>query len=341
MNIAEKKKKKNRRIIGIILVCITVGFLGYQVFNDPDNFWAIFNESHKELLLVLLGLQFLSFALNALTANLFLRYVGQKIPLKESLEVSVMNELGNHVMPIAGGSVTSYIAYRRLGLPSHAIIFFESTSSVLLFLQYSLFFVFGALAVPRSYLSLIPRLALLVLSLGIGALIALIFFLTRKENVHLLRRFIVKTVKFFSLIFPLETNEEELDKKLEQGGKEIRNNFSLFFSQKNRAVTTFILFSVYFFVDILMLFISFRAFDIYLSIPLISLGLLLSLLLSIITLFPGQPGVTETSLVIIFSAFGVPAHNAVLAALSFRIFSYWIWLPLSMFFAVGHKKRTI
>lgn len=336
-----EKQKKVRRVIGVTLVIITIGFLGFQVFRDPENFWAIFYESNKKLLLLLFGLQCVSFTINAFTANLLLRYVGIRIPLKDSAEISVMNELGNHVMPIAGGSVASYLAYRRLGLSTPSIVFFESTSSVLLFLQYSLFFIFGALAVPRSYLSLVPRLALLVLSIGVGGLFALAFFLTRKENSHLLRRFIVKAIGFFALIFPLEVSEQELDQKIEQSGKDIRNNFSLFFSKKSRAGVTFFLFSVYFFIDILMLLVAFRAFDVVLSLPLISLGLLLSLLISIVTLFPGQPGVTETSLVIIFTAFGIPAHNAVLAALSFRIFSYWMWLPLSMYFVVSHKKRGL
>jgi len=338
---AQINKHRNRKIAGIILATITLSFLAFKVLRDPSDVSDFFEKSDTTLLLVLFLLQCASFTLNAITANLLLMYVGQKIKLLESIKVSVMNKLGNKILPLVGGSVSSFVAYRRLGLPSSSIIFTEIVSSALLFLQYFLFFSFGAIAVPRSYLSLVPRLALLVISLGVGVITAFIFFLSRKENSALLRKFIVKAIHFISLFFPIRIDREELDSKIELGGQEVRRDFSLFFSHKKRAFFIFFLFSVYFFIDVSMLAVAFHAFGVSLSIPLASLGLLLSLMLSLLTLFPGQPGVTETSLVLVFTSFGIPAHSAILATLAFRVITYWMWLPLSMYFAVAHKKKEI
>jgi uncharacterized protein (TIRG00374 family) len=67
-------------------------------------------------------------------------------------------------------------------------------------------------------------------------------------------------------------------------------------------------------------------------------GYTVSLVLTIASLAPETPGVVEGSMAIVFSGLGFPAHITVLSILLFRIFSYWLPLPLGIVAYFKMKK---
>lgn len=334
-----RHKKTSRKIVGICFITLSVSFLVYQILKNPNDIGELLIQTNPLILLLLLALQVASFFLNAFSANRLLSFVGESPGLKNNLRVSVMNEMGNHLMPVAGGSITSYIGYSRIGLPTPAIIFLETATSGLLLSQYILYFFLSVLIIPRSYLALIPKLAILTILTTASVLIVVwyIFATTRKK--HTMKKLIAKCVHMLGYIFPIDIDEKDIDAKMEEAGKKIVENFSLFFSQKGGALLVFCVTALYFAIDVLMLKLSFSAFGYTLSPALVTFGMLVSLLLSVATLFPGHPGVTETSFVLIFSALGVPAQVGILAAVLYRITSYWIWMPLSVYLVIHKAKR--
>jgi len=58
-------------------------------------------------------------------------------------------------------------------------------------------------------------------------------------------------------------------------------------------------------------------------------------------LIPGIPGVMEASLMMVFIKIGLPAHIVLFASLLFRIFSYWLPLPIGVFSYWRLKKNDI
>jgi uncharacterized protein (TIRG00374 family) len=251
-----------------------------------------------------------------------------------------MNEFGNKIMPIAGGSITSYIAYKRLKLSISSIIFLETAWVVLLFSQYVIFFILSALIIPHNYISLIPKVALLIFSVAVIGAIFLWYFLIKKNKGALLHRIIEKIIHVIRYVIPFAFEEDDVTSKIVSGINKLEENFPLFFAQGKRAAAVFFLFTIYFLLDITMLYISFLAFGTSVPYALVIFGYLLSLLLSLLTLIPGQPGVTEASLVLIFSAFGIESHNAILATLLFRLVSYWIWVPIGIYLTFSKHKEA-
>lgn len=334
-----RHKKTSRKIVGICFITISVSFLLYQILRNPSDIGELLSKTNTSILLLLILLQIASFFLNAFSANRLLSFVGESPGLKNNLKISVMNEMGNHLMPVAGGSITSYIGYSRIGLPTPAIIFLETATSGLLLSQYLLYFFVSVLIIPHSYLALVPKLALLTIVTSLSLLIIAwyVFVATRKKNI--MKRFIAKFVHLLGYVFPIDIDEKDIDTKMEEAGKKIVENFSLFFAQRSGALLVFCVTALYFAIDVAMLKLSFFAFGYTLSPALVAFGMLVSLLLSVATLFPGHPGVTETSFVLIFSALGVPARVGILAAVLYRVTSYWLWMPLSIYLVV-HKGKN-
>jgi uncharacterized protein (TIRG00374 family) len=335
-----KSKDTKRKIMSFILIIISIAFLSYIMLKDPKEIRSIFLESNKWLLLTVFALQILSFAVNAVTSNTLLDFVGEKTSLINNFKISIMNEFGNKIMPIAGGSITSYIAYKRLKLSISSIIFLETAWVVLLFSQYVIFFILSALIIPHNYISLIPKVALLIFSVAVIGAIFLWYFLIKKNKGALLHRIIEKIIHVIRYVIPFAFEEDDVTSKIVSGINKLEENFPLFFAQGKRAAAVFFLFTIYFLLDITMLYISFLAFGTSVPYALVIFGYLLSLLLSLLTLIPGQPGVTEASLVLIFSAFGIESHNAILATLLFRLVSYWIWVPIGIYLTFSKHNEA-
>ncbi len=333
------KRRSIRNIVTALLVISTLGFLAFEILDNPQDVSSLFNESDKKLVTILICLQVGGFLINAVISNLLLRIVHEKAKFAQNLKIAFMNEFGNRLLPIAGGSITSYIGYRRLGLSGSSIVFLETAWTGLNLAQYILFFLLSLVFVPKIFIDLVPKLSLLILLfvLAITATLWRLFFHKRKRAIA--KWIIIRGVKVLRLVFPVPFDERDLDQKIEESYRKIIDNFKLFFSDKRNALFIFLLNSVYFAVDVVMLYIAFLTFEYYVPLSLVAFGMILSLLLSLITMFPSQPGVTETLFVLTFNTLGVPLHVAILSSILFRLTSYWLWLPLSTYFVFNGKKN--
>lgn len=332
MSEREKHKQKwIRRGVGILFALVALAFLTWKVLTHPEETADLFSQSDKILLVSILLLQVFSFVLNALLSRQLLSFLGHRTAFRNNLKVAVANEFGNWVMPIAGGSITSFVVYRRIKIPPSVVVFLETAWGGLNLSQYILFFLLSVAIIPSHYLALVPRLALSTFALALCIIAGAWYFFIKKRGRNILKKTITKFVTFLKVILPLPISASEVGAKIEEGSKDIQENFSFFFSKPGKAAFVFLLSSSYFFLDLLMLNLSFRAFGVVLSPSLTAFGFIVAVLLSLITLFPGNPGVTETSMALIFSTLGVPLHTAIISILLFRIATYWIWIPLSTY----------
>lgn len=336
-----KKKTKQRitrKFIGAIFVVFSLGFLGYAIFTEPQQALALFQESNKKLVLGLLILQLMSFLVNAYLSNQLLTLTSERTNLKNNLRVSIMNEFGNNFMPIAGGSITSYIGYTRIGFAGPAVIFLETALNSLILAQYILFFSVSLFFIPQQYINMVPRLGLLalVIAVFVGAFIGYIFF--KKHGGAKFHKTLAKIVSSIGYIFPINFNKDDLGKNIEKGTNKILESFAIFFSRKDKAIYIIFLSAVYFSIDVIMLYLAFLTFGHHVPLALVTFGMILSLLLSVMTLFPGNPGVTEATFVFIFTTFGVPLKIAILAAILYRLTSYWVWMPLATYYMFKKQK---
>lgn len=342
MNSSDPLKRHHaRKIIGIFLAVIAFGFLIASGLKNPEQTASLFLESNKILILVILGFQVVSFGINAFISRQLLKFTGNKTSFSNNIQIAVANEFGNWVMPIAGGSITSYFVYKRIGIPTSVILFLETAGVLLNSFQYVVFFFLSVLILPFSVISLIPRIGLYVIAAAIVVIVGGWYFFSGKERLGQLKKLVFRIIRVIKKISPFKLNEQILSEKIEHGSATITDNFSYFFSKPRSTALIFFCSSMYFATDILMLNLSFQAFGFHTSLALTTFGLILSLLLSVLTLFPGSPGVTETSLILVFKTFGVPYHVALLSVFLFRLLSYWMWIPLSIYITFAGKKGEV
>lgn len=338
---AHNRKSLSRNVIGTFLIIVTIGFLVYQITSNPQDLSELFSKSDKSTVLFIIFLQLVSFAINAIISNALLTTTGEKVNFKNNLRISIMNEFGNRLMPIAGGSVTSYLGYSKLGLRTTSIVFMETALSSLTVTQYLLFFLGSLLYIPHSFMKAIPNIAFIGIIITLLCILSALLIVIKNRNKEFVKKGIIRFVRFISYILPIDIDEHDIDEKIMLGLHKVKVNFSLFFSQKINALTILVLSSLYLAVDITMLTLSFYAFGYPISFALVTFAMLVSLLLSILTLFPGNPGVTETSYVLIFNALGIPSKISILAVILFRLASYWVWLPLSTYFLVRNNSKKL
>jgi uncharacterized protein (TIRG00374 family) len=94
----------------------------------------------------------------------------------------------------------------------------------------------------------------------------------------------------------------------------------------------FALFSsfIFYLSDILTIYFAFVVFGFKPNIFLVIFGFTISFVLSFLTSIPYIPGIVESSLAVVFVNLGFPANVSILAALLFRLFSYWLPMPFGL-----------
>ena len=73
--------------------------------------------------------------------------------------------------------------------------------------------------------------------------------------------------------------------------------------------------------------------------PLVLLAFCAASLLTLVPVTPGGLGFVEAGLTATLALCGVPPGDAVLATFAYRLFTYWLPMPLGLAAGVVHRRR--
>jgi len=88
--------------------------------------------------------------------------------------------------------------------------------------------------------------------------------------------------------------------------------------------------ALFYLANIATLYFSFVVFGAWPDPFVIIFGYTVAIILSVFSLMPETPGIMEASLILIFGNLGFPLHIALFASLLYRVFAYWLPLPLGI-----------
>lgn len=328
--------------IGLIIVAVIVIYPEFkEVWRDVPR---LFGEANKLFLLFLFLFQGVGYLGNGWLCRALLDVAGFKISFKNTLRVAVLGVIGNHVAPLVGGTIVAWRAYKKLGVPSAIISFLVFSWTIFVWLVYFLFLLAGFLFLPERLLNagFLKNIFLILILLVLAS--AVIFLFLRKKYGRSPRFFyiILKPVFNFAvkIINLFRLKKIFAQKKFEKFISEFSQCFD-FLGQNKRKIPKLLLSSFLLCLgDVLTLYFSFLVFGFRPNPALLIFGYVLSLALTVFTLMPGAPGITEASLTAVFIKLGLPAHIVLFSVILYRIFSYWLLLPFGAYFYFSLKKKN-
>jgi uncharacterized protein (TIRG00374 family) len=97
---------------------------------------------------------------------------------------------------------------------------------------------------------------------------------------------------------------------------------------------------LFYLANIATIYFSFVVFGVWPDPFVIIFGYTVAMILSIFSLMPETPGIMEASLILVFVNLGFPTHVALFASLLYRLFAYWLPLPLGIVSYFRLKKAS-
>jgi len=327
-----------RYFISVIFLIIAFFVISKEFKGNYYNIPLLFKEADKFIIFFLFIFQGINYAGDGLLSQTLLNIAGFKVRLQDALKVAISGVVGNHVAPFIGGTIVTYYSYKKLGVPVAIISFLVSVWTIFVWSTYILFFLLSLLFLPNLFFKFVSPKIIFVILIALILILFIGFTLFRERG-----KYLIGILKIFSN--PINIIIKIFNKKglfnLEKFKKFISDfHQSFFFLSKNKnKIPQLLFFSLlFYFGDILTLYFSFLVFGFHPNFAMLIFGYSLSLILTIVTLVPGAPGVMEASLIVIFIGFGFPAHIVLFSSLLFRLFSYWLPLPFGILSYLRLKK---
>jgi len=329
-----------RYFLTIILIIIAVFFVYPKFKSVYYDIPMLLREANKSLLFFLVIFQGINYLGDAWLAQTLLTIANFKVGFKNTLKVAILGVIGNHVAPFVGGTVVTYYFYKKLNVPAAIISFLVFAWTLFIWMVSFFLFLVSLMFLPNLFFSLVSLRDLLIIFIIIIAISLLCYVFFRKKSKHLIWLFGIfsKLANQIGLFF----NKRNIFKP-----KFFEKFISDFYYcldlllKNEREIPKLIISSLMFYLgDIATLYFSFLVFGYHANIALLIFGYTISIVLTVFTLMPGAPGVMEASLMMVFIKLGFPVHVVLFASVLFRLFSYWLPLPIGLFSYLRLKKEN-
>lgn len=325
-----------RYLLGTLFIVITVWIIYPKLAASAENIPLLFREANKLLLPLLVVFQGLAYFGDGWLSKILLGMVGFKIKLRDTVRVAFLGVIGNQIIPVFGGTAITYHLYRKFGISFNNALFLIFAWTFLVWTVYLLSLILSLFFIPKSYFYLLSLENILI---GAAFLLVVGYLLLRRRGRTLINvgLFLIKLINKIVSYFTDKKNIK-LD-KVRILIDEFFRDLELVKKHKAKFGQALLAAILFYAGNLATLYVSFLVFGFKPEFALLVLGYVLSWILAVLILVPETPGVIEASLVGVFIALGFPAHISLLASLLFRLFSYWLLLPLAVHSYLKLKRK--
>ncbi|MCL4384715.1 MAG: flippase-like domain-containing protein [Actinobacteria bacterium] len=334
--------KKHRRyfkyILGLTLIVIAFLIIYPKLKSSYHDIPILLKEANKAFLLFLVIFQSICYLGDGWLSKILLKIAGFNLKFKDTLKIAVLDVIGGQLIPLIGGSVITYFFYRKLKVSSGAILFLITGWTIFTLFSYFLFFLLSLIFLPKSFLHLIsPKSIFIILILVIFLLVLSCFLFKERGKLFLsILIFFVRIINRAGRFF--RKNEIINTERPKIFVSDFYKSFDLLLINKTKIPQALLAAILFYAGDISTLYFSFLVFGFRPNPALLIFGFTVGTVLPVFTLLAETPGVMEASLTLIFIGLGFPVHIALFSTLLFRIFSYWLPLPIGIFSYFKLKK---
>ena len=322
--------KALRYLILLILLIIFV-YTFYPHIGDFKSLYQI--RDSLNYIWIIIGI--LSQASQYLDDGYFTRKILKilhfNIKLSDTIQVAAVDVFATHLFPIGqfGPLASNLYFYRKLGLDTQAVVFFNIVMSIVGVAVLIALFLFSSITIPNKTFPFPVHIYLLTTLFILFMLFLGILFLAFK--VVKIQKNLEKFLKKFKWFISFKENFAHL-RRYREFLSEKRGKFFAF------AVTKSLL---YYLADILTLLTCFLAFHTFPSISLVIFAYILSQVAGAITLIPAGIGSTDITLGVIFLSTGIPSGIVVGVIILYRLLSFVLPIPLgaASYYSLKNKLK--
>jgi uncharacterized protein (TIRG00374 family) len=337
-NFIQKYKRYFKYLFGFILLVIAF-FVIYPKFKGSyHDIPLLMKEANKTFLIFLVVSQGICYFGDGWLSKILLKIAGFNLKLKDTLKIAVLDVIGGQFIPIIGGSLITYFFYKKLKISSGAILFLITSWSIFTWISYFIFFLLSLIFLPKSFLHFIPQKSIFIILILVILLLILTYFLFKKRGKIFLSflNFFVRIINKAGLFF--RKKEVISPERPKIFLSEFYTSFDLILKNKIKIPQALLAAILFYIGDVSTLYFSFLVFGVHPNLAILIFGFTIGTVLPIFTLLAETPGVMEASLTLVFIGLGFPVHIALFSSLLFRLFSFWLPLPIGIFSYFKLKK---
>lgn len=314
----------------VILFAIGIYFLIPKLIDVEQALHLILKVNKLYLGLALLA-EISSYLSAAWILGIILSRLGYKIRFIDRFKIGSISAFAIHFFPIGslGEGAIEYYFLRKKQVETGSILIMFLLRIIFTYAAFLIIFLTGLILVPTyPHLSFSPKLASFILFVAILAGVIYMIYLYRHKNkflkvwqkfTGLINLFLGKSKKYFFG----ETKSEEIFEDLYKG-------IGMFGKKKRNSVMAIFATLLYWLGDVVCLYFVFLSFGFKIGWGVLIFGYGVSTLAGLVSTIPGGLGVVESSMGLIYSGLGIPTSLVLMSILVFRLFSFWIWIPIGL-----------
>jgi len=319
---------KNRRLIFIVLLGIFIILLGPRLVGLEESILLLRQANFFWVLLILASLGLLYISAAQLNRNI-LSKIGPKLPFLDNFRLALVGVFAIHLLPVGslGGATLEWWFLKKRKFNSGQILLAFVLRTIYVYLSFALIFLVSAILInPETNLDAKERLVLYTIVFIAVAVFGYLVYMYKFEKLYF-KRFhqLVGVYNFFRKLFKHSRIESA---KIEATAQEIYHNAHQFTRDWRASVPIFYWGILYWIGDILCLYFALRSFGYSVDPTVLLFSYTVSTVLAMASFIPGGVGVMEASLSIIMISLGVPSAIAIISVLLYRLFAFWLLIPL-------------
>lgn len=327
----------------VILVLFAVGlYLLAPKLVGVEQAIRLLDTINKNFILLAVIAEISSYVGAATVLGIIFSRMGYKLDFLTRFKLGSVAAFTMHFLPIgaAGGAAFEYSFLRKRDVDSGSIIVMWILRWIFSYSGFLILFLIGLLLLPIApKLPFSPEILstfFLILIVGLG--FYAVYLYKNKEKFWLVWTKLFRA--FNALLRRIKKDAIPLSKQ-EEIFEDIYTGIKLFSKKKRSSFFVILAGMLYWFGDMMCLYFVFWAFGFAINPGVLIFGYCVATLLGILSFVPGGIGVTEGVLALIFAGMGVPSALALTAVLVFRLFSFWIWIPVGFLSYLSLQKTKV
>lgn len=318
-----------KRLIVLILVAIGIYFLIPRLVGFKEGFKLIRQVKPIFLFLCVIG-EVISYTGAAFLLKLVLKKLKYHLRFLDLIRMGTIGAFAIHFFPVsgAGEAAVNYYLLRAKKVSQGDALFVFIIRSVFLYIAFFTLFALGLVFIPtHPYLSANQKIVSLILFVIIVSGTLWIRYLYQHKD------------KFWSagykLLGAINFLSEKIFKKKVFGPatveiivSDIFDGFRVFSKRRRDWFPATGYSMIYWLGDMLCLFFALMAFGYVVNPGILIFAYCVATLVSLLSFIPGGIGILEGTLTLTLISLGVPADIALFSVLLYRLFSFWLLMPV-------------
>ncbi len=319
------------KTIVIVLFFLIGIYILFPKLIGAEQALRLILKVNKFYLILAICFEIVSYCGAAWLLGIILSRLGYKITFLDRFRIGSIAAFAIHFFPVGsfGQGAIDYYFLNKRKVASGSVLIMFILRTIFTYAAFLILFFIGLLLVPiYPHIAFSPKIVAFILAaVIIWGIWYMVYLYSHKDKFKQRWNKWLKSVNYFTLkIRKKEIKEGDSNEAFE----DIYEGIGLFGKKKRTSFWAIIAGLTYWLGDMLCLLFVFLSFGHHIGWGVLIFGYGVATLAGLISFIPGGLGVTEGSMALIYSGLAIPTSVALMSILVFRLFSFWIWIPIGL-----------